>query len=115
MGRCMLCAALLGGLLGTLVGSPVRADDDTLTIRQVPAEKQREQSARDEGLLPADVPERCADPDVAASDPACAELRGEDADVSESYGIPVIDDPSAENSELLPGVTINQSRGRRSR
>lgn len=114
MVRMTLAATLSLGWLLLAVGS-AHAGDDRLTIRQVPAEKQREQSARDEGLLPEDVPERCADPDVAASDPACAELRGEGADVSESYGIPVIEDPSADDSELLPGVTINQSRSRRSR
>jgi hypothetical protein len=89
------------------------AQDSPVRIEQVPKEKQLEQDALDEGLLEEHIeagriPERCEDPDVAASDPACVPERKKS--VSESYGIPVIEDPGKDNSDLIPGVTINQSR-----
>jgi len=112
MPRGVALAALVA--LGIAAASgPGGAQDSPVRIEQVPKEKQLEQGALDRGLLEKRVeegriPERCEDPEVAASDPACVPERRKS--VSESYGIPVIEDPGKADSELVPGVTINQSR-----
>lgn len=105
MRRNMLLLVLVA--IATHAGEAVWAEDSRLTIQQVPDEKQRGQSARDEGLLPEDAPERCADPAVAAEDPACI-ASDDDMYGSEGHGIPVIKDPRHDGLEMIPGVTINQ-------
>jgi hypothetical protein len=110
--RLLTGAALAAGLLAgpLLTGAMEAAAGDTpVTVEQVPESKQREQSARDEGLLPEDAPERCLDPDVAASDPACVRDKALE-DFSRSLGLPLIEDPAFDRAPLVPGVTINQPR-----
>jgi hypothetical protein len=105
--RCRIVVLVLVAI-ATHAGQPAWAEDSRLTIQQVPDEQQRGQSARDEGLLPDDAPERCADPEVAAEDPACIEAQDDDGYVSKGYDIPVIKDLSQDGLELIPGVTVNQ-------
>ncbi|SDG17182.1 hypothetical protein SAMN05216241_10696 [Limimonas halophila] len=105
--------AIVAASLGFVAPLGAAAQDSPVRIEQVPKERQLDQDALDEGLLEEHIeagriPERCEDPDVAASDPACVPERKKS--VSESYGIPVIEDPGTDNSDLIPGVTINQSR-----
>ncbi|NBB70270.1 MAG: hypothetical protein GVY33_08080 [Alphaproteobacteria bacterium] len=86
------------------------AGDPRLSVEQVPEERARGREARDEGLLEERVPERCRDPEVAASDPACVEARRRGRD-GERGEIPIIEAPgSDERTKIVPGVTINQPR-----
>lgn len=115
MRRTVLVAAVLLLAIAVHPNRGAWAEDSRITIEQVPDDKQRGQTARDEGLLPDDVPERCADPEVAVKDPECIQVRDGDDYVSKGYGIPVIKDPSQDGLELIPGVTINQPTSSRIR
>ena len=84
------------------------AQDTELQIRQVPKEKQFQEDARDAQFESDSAPEHCSDPEVAASDPACAKSRSESGNFG---GLPAVQDAADDQMDLLPGVTINQSRG----
>lgn len=107
-GRCtgVLLAPVLA--LGLLSAPPAAGQDSELQIRQIPKEKQLQQDALDEGLESGDLPERCADPEVAAKDPACVPETQQR--VGEGVALPTVDDSADQKTDLVPGVTINQSR-----
>ena len=81
--------------------------DTLLSIKQIPDEKRGRESRLDTALLPANVPERCADPAVAASDPACIPDTALN-DLYRALGIPLIQDAADQPSPIVPGVTINK-------
>ena len=109
----MAMSAIVAASLGLASPEPSLSQDTSLRIEQMPKARQDEEAALDAGLLEegvktARIPERSEDLDVASTDPAC--VPGRRKSVSESYGIPVIEDSTERASKLLPGVTINQSR-----
>jgi len=65
--------AIAAAALGLGVTATAVAQDSPVRIEQVPKERRLDQDALDEGLLEKHIaagriPERCEDPDVAASD-----------------------------------------------
>jgi len=108
-GRAVRAAVVAVGSV-VLLATAAGAGDPRLDVEQVPEERARSQEARDEGLLEERVPERCRDPEIAASDPACVEALRRRRD-GERGQIPIIEAPGGdERTKIVPGVTINQPR-----
>ncbi len=105
-------AAMLGaGTAALLLLAPAAtAEDPRLSVEQVPEDRALRKDARDEGLFEDPIPERCRDPEVAASDPACVEALRRRRN-GERANIPIIEVPGTDDgTQVVPGVTVNQPR-----